>query len=119
LLVAGCLLLGYDMDEQTPKPRAWLRFGLDGPDAIFLSDRSLWSATHREHFWSNRRTIGSDDSGFLRYVVGAFPAADAELRSCEVCGEPNALVAGPGVGNILYSGDDLVEAERVFDEAFN
>jgi hypothetical protein len=107
------------MDEQTPKPRAWLRFGVDGPDAIFLSDRSLWSATHREHSWSNRRTIGNTDSVAHRYVVGAFPAASAELRPCEVCGESDALVAGPGVGNILYSGDDLTEAERVFDEAFN
>lgn len=106
------------MDEETPKPQAWLRFGVDGPDAIFLSDRTRWSARHREHTWQNRGTIGSDDGGADRYVVAAFPMASAELRPCEACGEPDALVIGAGIGQVLYTGDNLAEAERVFEEAF-
>lgn len=50
------------MDEQTPKPAAWLRFTIDGDEGIFLSDRFAWSARHREHSWSNRGPIvGTDD----------------------------------------------------------
>ena len=107
------------MDEETPKPRAWLRFGIDGPDAIFLSDRWLWSTTHREHAArQNRRTIGAEDNRDDRYLVAAFPAATAELRPCEECGEPNALIVGAGMGNILYTGDNLSEAEHAFEDAF-
>jgi hypothetical protein len=28
------------------------------------------------------------------------------------------MIIGSGVGNILYTGPDLAEAERIFDEAF-
>jgi hypothetical protein len=107
-----------EMDEDTPKPRAWLRFGIDGPDAIFLTDRTLWSAEHRDHTWENRRTIGVHEDAGGRFVVAAFPLAGSELRPCEVCGEPNALIVGPGMGNVLYTGNDLSEAERAFDDAF-
>jgi hypothetical protein len=107
------------MDEQTPKPVAWLRFGVDGPEGIFLSDRAAWSARHREHSWQNRGTIVGADNWTERYVVAAFPFASTDLRACEVCGEPNALIFGAGVGNILYSGGDLSEAERVFEDAFH
>ena len=107
------------MDERTPKPIAWLRFGTDGPEGIFLSDRAAWSAANREHTWRNRGTIVGSDDWTERYLVAAFPLATTEFKPCEVCGEPNALVIGTGVGNILYSGDDLAEAERVFEEAFH
>ena len=105
-------------DETTQKPQAWLRFGIDGPDAIFLSDRSVWSPTHREHAWRNRGTIVGSDDRADRYLVAAFPWATTELRPCETCGEPNALILGSGASNILYTGNDLAEAERVFDQAF-
>jgi hypothetical protein len=107
------------MDEQGPKPVAWLRFGVDGPDGIFLSDRAAWSERHRRHSWMNRGTIVGSDDWNERYVVAAFPMATTELVPCEVCGEPNALIVGAGVGNILYTGGDLSEAERIFEEAFN
>jgi hypothetical protein len=106
------------MDANTPKPSAWLRFGVDGQEGIFLSDRAAWSQRHREHSWQNRGTIVGSDDWAERYVVAAFPLASTELRPCEVCGEPDALIVGSGVGNILYTGSDLAEAERVFEEAF-
>ena len=107
------------MDENAPKPAAWLRFGVDGDEAIFLSDRAAWSARHREHTWYNRGTIiGSDDQS-ERYLVAAFPLETTELRPCEICEETNALILGTGRSNILYTGPDLSEAERIFDEAFN
>jgi hypothetical protein len=107
------------MIERAGKPLAWLRFGIDGPDAIFLSDRARWSAAHREHSWKNRGVIVGSDDWSERYLVAAFPWSTTELVPCEVCGEPNALIVGDGVGNILYIGGDLIEAERVFDEAFH
>lgn len=107
------------MDEETPKPAAWLRFGIDGLEGIFLSDRSAWSARHREHVWLNRGVVVGFDDWSNRYLVAAFPLASTELRPCEICGEPNAILIGSGVSNILYAGGDLTEAERVFDEAFN
>ena len=106
------------MDEKTRTPPAWLRFGVDGPDGIFLSDRALWSPRHREHGWQNQGTVGIDD-WTERYLVAAFPLASTELRPCEVCGEPNALIVGAGVGNIIYVGDDLTEAERLYEDAFH
>jgi hypothetical protein len=107
------------MDEDTPKPPAWLRFGIDGEEGIFLSDRSLWSARHREHSWNNRGSIVGIDEWSERYLVAAFHLARAELRPCEVCGEPDALIMGSGTGSILYTGDNLEIAERIFNEAFN
>ena len=107
------------MDAEAPKPEAWLRFGVDGPDGIFLSDRAVWSATHSEHAWKNRGTIVGSDDRTDRYLVAAFPLASTELRPCEVCGEPNALIIGDGASNILYTGGDLAEAERIFEEAFH
>jgi hypothetical protein len=107
------------MDEDTPKPPAWLRFGIDGLEGIFLSDRAAWSARHREHSWQNRGIVVRFEDWSDRYIVAAFPLASTELRPCEICGEPNALLIGSGVSSILYAGGDLVEAERVFDEAFN
>jgi hypothetical protein len=107
------------MDEDTPKPPAWLRFGIDGLEGIFLSDRAAWSARHREHSWQNRGIVVGFEDWSDRYIVAAFPLASTELRPCEICGEPNALLIGSGVSSILYAGGDLVEAERVFDEAFN
>jgi hypothetical protein len=107
------------MDIDAPKPDAWLRFGVDGPDGIFLSDRSRWSMEHREHTWKNRGTIAGSDDRTDRYLVASFPIATADLRPCEVCGEPNALIIGTGPGNILYTGDILEQAERIFEEAFN
>ena len=106
------------MDEESPKPAAWLRFGVDGPDGIFLSDRAVWSARHNSHAWKNRGTIVGSDDRTDRYLVAAFPMATTVLRPCEICDEPNALIIGAGAGNILYTGDDLAEAERVFEEAF-
>ena len=106
------------MYENTPKPPAWLRFGVDGAEGIFLSDRAAWSLDHRRHSWQNRGTvIGLDDWG-ERYVVAAFPMPTTELRPCEICGEPDALIFGSGRVSVLYTGGDLAEAERVFDEAF-
>jgi len=107
------------MDEETPRPSAWLRFGIDGPEGIFLSDRFAWSTRHREHTWLNRGILVGVDDWSNRYLVGTFPLATTELRPCEVCGEPNAILIGSGNGSILYTGGDLPEAERVFDEAFN
>lgn len=106
------------MDAETPKPAAWLRFGVDGPDGIFLSDRAAWSEKHRRHAWFNRGMIVGSDGDSDRYRVASFPLATTELRPCEICEEPNALILGSGVGNILYTGPDLAEAERVFEEAF-
>jgi hypothetical protein len=106
------------MDEETPKPAAWLRFGVDGEEAIFLSDRLLWSARHREHTWSNRGSIVGADNWGERYLVAAFPLATTNLRACEVCGEPDALLIGAGVSHVLYTGAELEIAERIFAEAF-
>ena len=83
-----------------------------------MSDRAVWSPAHREHTWSNRGAIVGSDDWTERYLVAAFPWATTELRPCEVCGEPNALIIGSGASNILYAGNDLAEAERVFEEAF-
>jgi hypothetical protein len=108
-----------DMDANGPKPVAWLRFGVDGPDAIFLSDRWAWSERHRRHTWYNRGTIVGSDDRSQRYLVACVPLETTELRPCEICDEPNALIVGDGVGNILYTGPDLEAAERAFEEAFN
>jgi hypothetical protein len=107
------------MDAESPKPRAWLRFGVDGPEGIYLSDRGAWSSRHREHSWQNRGTVVGVDDWSERYLVAAFPLATTELRPCEICGEPDALIIGHGAGNILYTGGDLAEAERAFEEAFD
>jgi len=107
------------VDEETPKPPAWLRFGVDGPEGIYLSDRAAWSARHREHTWTNRGTVVGHDYWSDRYLVAAFPLATTDLRPCEICGEPNALIIGSGRGSILYTGGDLAEAERIFHEAFD
>ena len=107
------------MDENTPKPRAWLRFGVDGAEGVFLSDRGAWSEKHREHLWDNRGTLAGIDDWRNRYMVAAFPLATTELRACEICGEPNALIIGKGIPNVLYSGSELEHAERAFDQAFN
>ncbi|MGE0059788.1 MAG: hypothetical protein AB7T32_17545 [Dehalococcoidia bacterium] len=106
------------MDEQTPRPAAWLRFGVDGPEAIFLSDRTAWSARHREHTWSSRGSIVGSDELSNRYLVAAIPLDTTELRTCDVCGEPNALLVGAGMSHVLYSGPELEIAERIFAEAF-
>ena len=106
------------MNEQTPKPAAWIRFGIDGSEGIFLSDRAAWSVEHRQHAWSNRGTIVGSDDQTDRYRVVAFPLATTELKPCEVCGEPNALILGAGVGHVLYTGAELEVAERIFAEAF-
>lgn len=106
------------MDEETPKPAAWLRFGIDGAEGVFLSDRFAWSARHREHAWSNRGSIVGSDDRVDRYLVAAFPLETTELRPCEVCGEPNALLVGAGVSHVLYAGPELEIAERIFAEAF-
>jgi hypothetical protein len=106
------------MDKNTPKPAAWLRFDVDGPEGIFLSDRNAWSETHRRHSWANRGTIVGRDDWTYRYLVAAFPLATTELGPCEVCGEPNALIIGAGVGQVLYAGSELEVAERIFEEAF-
>ena len=106
------------MDESTPRPAAWLRFGIEGSEGIFLSDRSAWSAQHREHTWTNRGTIVGVDDRSDRYLVAAFPLATTELMPCEICGEPNALILGSGVGHVLYTGPELEIAERIFAEAF-
>ena len=106
------------MDEATPKPAAWLRFGVDGPDGIFLSDRAAWSERHRRHTWFNRGAIVGSDDRSDRYLVAAFPLASTELRPCEICEEPDALLVGGGASNILYTGNSLEEAEHIFDEAF-
>jgi hypothetical protein len=106
------------MDEQTPRPAAWLRFGVDGAEGIFLSDRAAWSAKHREHAWANRGPIVGEDDRSDRYLVAAFPLEKTELRSCEVCGEPNALLIGAGTSHVLYTGPVLEIAERIFAEAF-
>ena len=106
------------MDEKTPKPAAWLRFGIEGSEGIFLSDRAAWSAEHRQHAWTNRGTIVGFDDRTDRYLVAAFPMATTELRPCEICGEPNALILGAGVGHVLYTGAELEVAERIFAEAF-
>ena len=105
------------MDVDTPKPAAWLRFVVDGSEGIFLSDRHAWSDRHREHSWANRGTIVGFDDRTDRYLVAAFPLATTELRPCEVCGEPNALIIGAGVGHVLYTGSELEVAERIFGEA--
>lgn len=107
------------MDEHTPRPAAWIRFATDGPEGIFLSDRAAWSQRHREHTWSNRGAVVGEDDRSGRYLVAAFPLASTELRPCEVCGEPNALLIGAGFSHVLYSGDVLEVAERIFDEALN
>jgi hypothetical protein len=107
------------LDEQTPRPPAWLRFGVDGPEGIFLSDRAAWSPRHRAHSWQNRGTVVGFDDWSERYLVAAFPMATTDLRECEICGEPNALIIGSGRSNILYTGGDLTEAERIFEDAFN
>jgi hypothetical protein len=107
------------MDAQTPKPAAWLRFGIDGSEGIFLSDRAAWSAKHREHAWNNRGTVLGVDDRTERYLVAAFPLATTELLPCEVCGEPNALIYGDGVGHVLYTGAELEVAERIFADAFD
>ncbi len=106
------------MDEETPKPAAWLRFGIDGTEGIFLSDRAAWSTRHREHTWASRGSIVGSDDLSNRYLVAAFPLDSTELRSCEVCGEPNALLIGAGMSHVLYSGPELEIAERIFTEAF-
>ena len=106
------------MDDDTPRPAAWIRFGIDGDEGIFLSDRGAWSAKHREHSWSNRGSIVGSDDRFERYLVAAFPYETTELRACEVCGEPDALLVGAGVSHVLYAGPELEIAERIFDEAF-
>ena len=105
------------MDEETPRPAAWLRFGIDGSEGIFLSDRGAWSVEHRQHAWANRGTIVGSDERTERYLVAAFPMATTELTACEVCGEPNALIIGDGVGHVLYTGAELEVAERIFSEA--
>jgi hypothetical protein len=107
------------MYENTPKPSAWLRFGVDGPEGIFLSDRAAWSPEHRQHSWQHRGTVVGIDDWSERFVVAAFPMATTELKPCEICGEPDALIFGSGRVSVLYAGVDLEEAERVFDEAFN
>jgi len=106
------------MDNDSPRPTAWLRFGVDGTEGIYLSDRHEWSDTHRGHGWTNRGTIVGWEDRADRYLVAAFPLATTELRPCEVCGEPNALILGDGVGHILYSGSELEVAERIFEDAF-
>lgn len=50
--------------------------------------------------------------------MAAFPLESTELRPCEVCGEPNALLIGAGSSHVLYSGAELEIAERIFGEAF-
>lgn len=106
------------MDENTPRPAAWLRFGVEGTEGIFLSDRAAWTAEHREHTWANRGTVVGADDRSGRYLVAAFPMATTDLKACEVCGEPNALILGTGVGHVLYSGDELEIAERIYGDAF-
>ena len=106
------------MDANIRKPAAWLRFGIDGPEGIFLSDRAVWSARHREHSWQNRGAVVGTDDWAERYVVAAFPLASTELTACEICGEPDALIVGSGAANVLYTGSDLAEAEHAFEEAF-
>ena len=106
------------MDAETPRPAAWLRFGIDGSEGIFLSDRAAWSAKHREHAWSNRGPIVGFDDRSNRYLVAAFPLETTELRPCEVCGEPQALLIGEGASHVLYTGAELEVAERIFAEAF-
>jgi len=106
------------MNEDTPKPAAWLRFGVDGEEGIFLSDRAAWSDKHREHTWSNRGPIVGFDDLSNRYLVAAFPLETTELRPCEVCGEPNAILIGAGTSHVLYAGPELEIAERIFAEAF-
>lgn len=106
------------MDENTPRPAAWLKFGVEGSEGIFLSDRRAWSSEHRQHTWSNRGTIVGVDDLNNRYLVAAFPLATTDLRPCEVCGEPDALILGTGVGHVLYTGPELEIAERIFADAF-
>lgn len=105
------------MDKDSPKPRAWLRFGVDGAEGIFLSDRHAWSDRHREHSWTNRGSIVGFDDWTDRYLVAAFPLATTELMPCEVCGEPDALIVGTGNGHVLYTGSELEVAERIFGDA--
>lgn len=106
------------MDADGPKPVAWLKLGVDGDEGIYLSDRHAWSKEHREHAWANRGTILGFDDRVDRYLVAAFPLATTEMRPCEVCGEPNALILGSGSAHVLYTGPELEIAERIFDEAF-
>ena len=95
-----------------------LRFGVDGSEGIFLSDRVAWSVMHREHSWSNRGPIVGSDDRTNRYLVAAFPLDTTELRSCEVCGEANAILIGHGDSHVLYTGAELEVAERIWAEAF-
>lgn len=109
---------GETLDAKLTIPPAWLRFGVEGSEGIFLSDRTVWSEEHRRHTWANRGTIVGTDERVDRYLVAAFPLATTELTACEVCGEPNALILGNGVAHVLYTGDELEIAERIFGDAF-
>jgi hypothetical protein len=106
------------MDENSPRPAAWLRFDVDGAEGIFLSDRAAWSDRHRQHTWASSGTITGADDLSSRYLVASFPLATTELLDCEVCGERNALLVGEGMSHVLYSGPELEVAERIFLEQF-
>ncbi len=62
---------------------------------------------------------GGDEDRSQRYLVAAFPLETTALSPCEICDAPNALIRGSGRVSVLYTGDDLAEAERIYDEAFN
>jgi hypothetical protein len=98
---------------------AWVRSTIEGDQCIFLSDRTLYSETHRAHSFRNRGLVIGETSPDDRYFVACLAVAGVTINPCEVCDEPAALIKGPGAAVVLYSGNDYEAAVAAYDDWFN